>query len=43
MEATQAEAAVTPQPTWRKNKELNDADRTTNYTSGAAYAYTPAF
>lgn len=43
MEATQAEAAAMPQPTWRKNKALNDAERTTNYASRAAYAYTPVF
>ena len=43
MEATQAEAAATSQPAWRKINGLNDADRTTNYASGAAYAYTPTF
>jgi len=43
MEATQAEAAATSQPTWRKSNGLNDADRTTNYASGTAYAYTPTF
>ena len=43
MEATQAEAAATSQPTWRKINGLNDTDRTTNYASGAAYAYTPTF